>query len=750
VIEPNSISWLALLPGALIAVIGALLLYFGYRWGRSSLDPSLGALERYLRGVASKREESLPELEPEDPAFGATQAAQDLVRSFDQRYGALQHRQIESGAALELLSDRGLMLVDREGTVTLCSVGVARSLGLPLTDIEGVPLAALVEAASWKEFLPQYTSKPDRRRGFSAELAFLQRNQPARPLQVHLIELEPAERGVAVWVEPQPEVDESRVQEQSALALYRTLFESSIDGVLIAADGIVLEANVTAESWWGRGLAGVPIRNLVPAEEMLRFADRAERSRGGDTVSAIRVHLLAADPLRPPREVEAHFRSLAGGEAAAIVLRDPSGAAPPVVDPRVQTSRLGSILEAIGEGVVMFVPKATTDGWRVQLANRCFAEWVGLAPAQLEGQTPAEIGGLWAARTEDPAKLAGFMARVFDHPTQPTTTSFSLSGPPPRRYDALASPVLNRRGELEGVLITVHDISVQADRESRLEADRQALGRSRETLQRSYEELARTHRDLERRSVELDRVNKELQDLERSRTQLVSDVTHELQTPLVSIRGYTQMILEGRLGKVNDEQRRGLEVALRNVDRMVELITNLLALARSESGSPLATEPVEIEAVVEAVIARLEGQARRKNVEVYRRIAPGLRALAERDALTVVLENLVGNAIKFNKGGGRVTIAASAHDPRSLAIEIEDTGIGIPAAERPKVFERFFRGRASAGIPGSGIGLATVSNLVNRHGGKIEVLDNLAGGTTMRVTWPAAHVAPAPSGSTPP
>jgi signal transduction histidine kinase len=288
--------------------------------------------------------------------------------------------------------------------------------------------------------------------------------------------------------------------------------------------------------------------------------------------------------------------------------------------------------------------------------------------------------------------------------------------------------------------LVLRDVTEHRQTERRLHADAAALGRSREALQRAYEELATVHRDLEKKSTELDRVNRELVELDRARAQLFSEVTHELQTPLVSIRGYTQMILEGRLGKINDEQRRGLEVALRNVDRMVELIQNLLALAKSEGQQPLRAEPVDLDAVVDAVFQRVEGQARRKNVELVRRITAPVKALAERDGLTLVLENLVSNAIKFNRSAGRVVVSVSSNAAGFVTIEVEDTGVGIPEDERARVFERFYRGRTSTGTTGSGIGLATAKNVVERHGGRIEVLPAPSGGTLMRVSWPQSNI----------
>jgi hypothetical protein len=206
---------------------------------------------------------------------------------------------------------------------------------------------------------------------------------------------------------------------------------------------------------------------------------------------------------------------------------------------------------------------------------------------------------------------------------------------------------------------------------------------------------------------------------------------------LVSIRGYTQMILEGRLGRINDEQRRGLEVALRNVDRMVDLINKLLGLARAEAGAPVQPTAVDPGEIAAEVLERHQAAARRRTVQLEAHIEePGARVAAEREGLVQVLDNLVGNAIKFNRAGGRVLVSVQAGQPGFIRLDVSDTGVGIPPEEQGRVFERFYRGRGAAGAPGSGIGLATVKTIVTRHGGTIELESTPGQGSVFRVLWP--------------
>src|SRR4029077_17750084 len=109
--------------------------------------------------------------------------------------------------------------------------------------------------------------------------------------------------------------------------------------------------------------------------------------------------------------------------------------------------------------------------------------------------------------------------------------------------------------------------------------------RRHDALEAAHAELRRAHDDLLGRRVEADKLNAELRTLDGMKSDLLANVSHELQTPLVSIRGYTEMILKGRLGAINDEQRKGLSLSLKNIDRLIAMIDNLLAFARADRGS---------------------------------------------------------------------------------------------------------------------------------------------------------------------
>ncbi|UCF67808.1 MAG: hypothetical protein JSV80_00490 [Acidobacteriota bacterium] len=228
-----------------------------------------------------------------------------------------------------------------------------------------------------------------------------------------------------------------------------------------------------------------------------------------------------------------------------------------------------------------------------------------------------------------------------------------------------------------------------------------------------------------------------------ARAEMFTCLSHELTSPLTSIRGYVQMLLQERLGQINDDQRHGLSVALRNVDRAVDLIDRLLILVRAEEGEIFNPQAQNAGPILREIFERHEARATARGLrfEIDDQL-PDLKLSVHEDGLTVVLDNLVSNAIKFTPSGGSVRLRLSEDASGFARLEVRDTGPGIPSAERKRVFELFYRGRQARDTRGAGIGLATVSRIVSRHGGRIRLDSTPGRGTRFDVLWPLAAAQP--------
>jgi two-component system phosphate regulon sensor histidine kinase PhoR len=237
----------------------------------------------------------------------------------------------------------------------------------------------------------------------------------------------------------------------------------------------------------------------------------------------------------------------------------------------------------------------------------------------------------------------------------------------------------------------------------------------------------------------------ELRRLEVIRRDFVANVSHELRTPLTAIKGYAETLL-GAAGDDRETARRFLAVIDRHSERLGRLINDLLALSDLELGrTPLRLIPVAVGPVVDDVLQIFAESVARKGVRVGAQVAAGLPPVhADGDRLRQVLINLVDNAIKYTPEGGQVLVravsATGTEHAGMVEISIEDSGIGIPAQDLPRLTERFFRvdKARSRELGGTGLGLAIVKHIVQAHGGSLSISSALGQGTTVRVIFPAA------------
>ncbi len=225
--------------------------------------------------------------------------------------------------------------------------------------------------------------------------------------------------------------------------------------------------------------------------------------------------------------------------------------------------------------------------------------------------------------------------------------------------------------------------------------------------------------------------------LERLKSEFVATASHELRSPLTSIKGFVELLRAG--DGLDDRQREFLDIVLVSTNRLVDLVNDLLDVARLEAGRvEVHRRPVDVGEVLADVTTLLRGRIEAKHQELKIEVSPDTpRILADATRLRQMLTNLVTNAHLYTDEGGRLSLSASQLGA-GVRIEISDTGRGMSSAELEHVFERFSRGAGSTGTPGTGLGLSIVKSLVDLHGGTIDVASTPGEGTTFAVTLPAA------------
>ncbi|HLJ12698.1 MAG TPA: ATP-binding protein [Planctomycetaceae bacterium] len=227
----------------------------------------------------------------------------------------------------------------------------------------------------------------------------------------------------------------------------------------------------------------------------------------------------------------------------------------------------------------------------------------------------------------------------------------------------------------------------------------------------------------------------QLRRLEQVRQEFVANASHELKTPLASIKACVETLLDGALEDVENRVK-FLQTVNEQTERLDKLVRDLLALTRIESQERQpALHPVALDEIVQLCIHRHLQNAERKEMRLTATSSPeGVRVLADEEALEQILDNLIDNAIKYTNSGGSITIRWGVND-RRCQIDVEDTGIGIPQAHLTRIFERFYRvDRArSRELGGTGLGLSIVKHLVQILGGSVWVTSRLGKGSTFSV-----------------
>jgi signal transduction histidine kinase len=227
---------------------------------------------------------------------------------------------------------------------------------------------------------------------------------------------------------------------------------------------------------------------------------------------------------------------------------------------------------------------------------------------------------------------------------------------------------------------------------------------------------------------------------DRQRRQLLADVSHELATPLTSIRGYTEMLLNPSLSADPRQRATYLENVLQETARMDGLVQDILELSRLEAGAAaLAPERLDWAALCRNTVHRFEPQFRESGLRLEWTGTSGeVWIEADGRRMEQVIENLLSNALRYVPRDGSVTVGVLALDATTSRLEVTDDGPGFPEADLPHVFDRFYRGDTSRSTAGSGLGLAIVREIVAQHGGTVRARNRAPRGASIEVDLPPA------------
>jgi signal transduction histidine kinase len=221
--------------------------------------------------------------------------------------------------------------------------------------------------------------------------------------------------------------------------------------------------------------------------------------------------------------------------------------------------------------------------------------------------------------------------------------------------------------------------------------------------------------------------------------ELISDIVHDLKAPLIAVRGFLELVMH--LGTLNESQANWMNRSFGALDRMEQLIINLLDYARLEAGGEIEPEPVDLREIVDTTISLMEEMAAERKISlVVEGTDDSLIVDADATLISQVINNLLANAIKYNRDDGQVVIKMMRQGPLAQ-VAVKDTGVGIQPGEHHRIFDRFYRAHIDRGDEapiqrGSGLGLAIARTVIERHGGDIWVNSVPGKGSTFTFTLP--------------
>lgn len=256
-----------------------------------------------------------------------------------------------------------------------------------------------------------------------------------------------------------------------------------------------------------------------------------------------------------------------------------------------------------------------------------------------------------------------------------------------KHFDVYSAPVLNVKGKLKGIVLVFHDIT-------------------------------------------------ELKKLEQVRKDFVANVSHELKTPITSLKGFAETLLDGA-GENEEFRNKFLTIILNESDRLQALIQDLLDLSKSEQGFRLDTQSIDLASLVKETVEILHPKAEKKEVSLSVNVFGDTLMDGDPPRLKQIIINLVSNSLTYTPAGGSVFVIVEEQD-KHIKFMVKDTGIGIKESEIPRIFERFYRvDRArSRNSGGTGLGLAIVKHLVEAHQGTIDVQSKPGEGSQFTILFP--------------